>query len=98
MPGFKVYRSDRKFGGGVMLLVNNQLLHDSFPLPPLSGLEATAICLQLQNHRQMLFVSAYLPAAAAIAPSNLDAIFSLHNTIVLAGDSTASTCLGTMPP
>ena len=86
MPGFKVYRSDRKFGGGVMLLVNNQLLHDSFPLPPLSGLEATAICLQLQNHRQMLFVSAYLPAAAAIAPSDLDAIFSLHNTIVLAGD------------
>jgi len=69
-----------------MFLVNNQLCHDSFPIPPLSGLEATAICLQLQNHRQQLFVSAYLPAATAIAPSDLDAIFSLHNTIVLAGD------------
>jgi len=69
-----------------MLLVNNQLRHDSFTLAPLSGLEATAICLQLQNHRQLLFVSAYLPPAAAIAPSDLDAIFSLHNTIVLAGD------------
>jgi len=69
-----------------MLLVNNQLRHDSFPLPPLSGLEATAICLQLQNYGQLLFISAYLPAAAAIAPSDFDAIFSLHNTIVLAGD------------
>jgi len=69
-----------------MLVVSNQLHHDSFPLPPLSGLEATAICLQLQNHRQLLFVSAYLPPTAAIAPSELDAIFSLHNTIVLTGD------------
>ena len=87
MPGFKVYRSDRnQFGGGVMLLVNNQLRHDSFPLPPLSGLEATAICLQLQNYGQLLFISAYLPAAAAIAPSDFDAIFSLHNTLVLAED------------
>ena len=75
MPGFKVYRSDRnQFGGGVMLVVNNQLLHDSVPLPPLSGLEASAICLQLQNHRQLLFVSAYLPATAAISPSDLDAV------------------------
>ena len=41
-----------------MLLVNNNLRHDSFSLPPLSGLEATAICLQVQNHNKLLFVSA----------------------------------------
>jgi hypothetical protein len=86
-PGFKVYRSDRnQFGGGVMLLVNNNLRHDSFSLPPLSGLKATAICLQLQNHSQYLFVSAYLPPAVAITSTDLDTIFSLHDAVVLAGD------------
>ena len=87
MPGFKVYRSDRnQFGGGVMLLVNNNLRHDSFSLPRLSGLEVTAICLQLQYHNKLLFVSAYLPPAVTIAPTDLDAISSLHDTAVLAGD------------
>jgi len=87
MPGFKVYRSDRNhFGGGVMLLVNNNLRHDSFSLPHLTGLEATAVCLQLQNHSQLLFVSAYLPPTTAITPTDLDAIFSPHDTVVLAGD------------
>ena len=86
MPGFQVYRSDRnQFGGGVMLLVKNNLRHDSFSLPPLSGLKATAIYLQLHNHN-LLFVSAYLPPAVAIAPTDLEAIFSLHDTVVLAGD------------
>jgi hypothetical protein len=87
MPGFKLYRSDgNQFGGGVMILVNNNLHHDLFSLPPLSGLETTAICLQLQNHSQLLFVSAYIPPAVAIAPMDIDAIFSLHNAVVLAGD------------
>jgi len=87
IPGFKVYRPDRnQFGGGVMLLVNNNLRHDPFSLPPLSGLEATAIYLPLQNHNKLLFVAAYLPPAVAIAPTDLDAIFSLHDTAVLTGD------------
>jgi hypothetical protein len=87
MPGFKLYRSDRnQFGGAVILLVKNNLRQDSFSLSPLSGLEATAICLQLQTHSQLLFVSAYIPPAVAIAPTDLDAIFSLHDAVVLAGD------------
>jgi hypothetical protein len=59
MPGFQVYRSDRnQFDGEVMLLVKNNLRHDSFSLPPTSGLEATAVRPQLHNHNQLLFVSA----------------------------------------
>ena len=69
-----------------MLLVNNNLRQDAFSLPPLAGLEATAVYLQLQNHSQLLFISAYLPPAANITPTDLDAIFSLHDTVVLAGD------------
>ena len=81
-----MYRSDRTQFGGVLLLVNNNLRHDSFSLPPLPGLEATAVYLQLQNHGQLLFISAYLPPTANITPTDLDAIFSLHDTVVLAGD------------
>jgi len=69
-----------------MLLVSNNLRHDSFFLPPLSGLEATAIYLPLQNHNKLLFVAACLPPAVAIAPTDLDAIFLLHDTAVLTGD------------
>ena len=87
IPGFQVYRSDRnQFGGGVLLLVNNNLRHDSFTLPPLPGLEATAVYLQLQNHGQLLFISAYFPPTTTITPTDLDVIFSLHDTVVLAGD------------
>jgi hypothetical protein len=34
----------------------------------------------------LLFVSAYLQPAVAIVPEDLDAIFSLHKAVVLAGD------------
>jgi hypothetical protein len=65
-----------------MLLVNPNLHHDAFPLPQQTGLEATAVCLQLQNHSTLLFVSAYLPPAVTIARMDLDAIFSQHMVIV----------------
>jgi len=71
-----------------MFLVKNNLRHDSFSLPPLTGLEVNAMYLQLHNHNQLLFVSAYFPPAVAIAPTDLDAIFSLNNILVLAGDLT----------
>jgi len=69
-----------------MLLVNNNLRQDAFSLLPLAGLEATAVSLQLQNHSHLLFISAYLLPAVNITPTDLDAIFSLHDTVVLAGD------------
>jgi hypothetical protein len=69
-----------------MLLVNTNLRHDTFPLPQMSRLEATAVCLQLQNHNKLIFVSAYLPPTATITQKDLDAIFSPHDTVILTGD------------
>jgi hypothetical protein len=69
-----------------MLLVNNNQRHDSFSLPPLVGLKATAVCLHLHNQGQLLFVSAYFPPAVTITPTDFDAIFSIHDTVVLAGE------------
>jgi len=59
-----------------MLLVNSNLHHDSFPLPPKTGLEATAFCLQLQNHNKLILASAYLPPSTTLSPSDLEAIFA----------------------
>jgi exonuclease III len=87
IPGYKIYRSDKnQFGRGVMLIINNNLRHEQFYLPNLVGLEATAICLYLQNHNQLLFASAYLPLTSAIVPTDLKDIFAQNDSVVLVGD------------
>jgi exonuclease III len=87
IPDYTIYRSDRnQFGGGVMLIINNNLCHYQFYLPNLVGLEATTICLYLQNHNQLLFVSANLPLTSAIVPADLKAIFTQNDSVVLVGD------------
>jgi hypothetical protein len=40
----------------------------------------------LQNHRQLLFVSAYLPPTSILPLSDLDSIFNQHDSIILVGD------------
>ena len=69
-----------------MLLIKDTLRHDAFPLPNMSGLEATAVCLQLQNQKRLIFVSTYLPPTITIAQADLDAVFSSQCPVVLAGD------------
>jgi len=87
IPGYTTVRTVRnQFGGGTMLLINNKLRHDQYCLPSLTGLEATAIYLYLQNHRRLLFVSAYLPPASTFTHTDLDAIFTQHDTVILTGD------------
>jgi hypothetical protein len=85
--GYKTYRSDRtQFGGGVMLFVANELRHEALILCLIRSLEATAIALQLQNNSQQTCVAAYLPPTATITSTDLDAILSTHDTVIIAGD------------
>jgi len=69
-----------------MLLVNSTLHNDSFPLPPMTGLEATAVCIQLHNHNNLILASAYLPPSTTLSPSDLEAIFASQDAIILTGD------------
>jgi len=69
-----------------MVLVNSTLHHDSFDLPPMTGLEATAVCLQLQNHNNLVLASAYLPPSTTLSPSDLEAIFASQDAVILTGD------------
>jgi len=69
-----------------MLITNNKIRHDQYCLPNLTGLEATAICLYLQNHRRLLFVSAYLLPTSILPLSDLDSIFTQHDLAIPVGD------------
>ena len=88
IPGYTTDRSDRnQFGGGVMLVINNKIRHDQYCLPNhLTGLEVTAICLYLQNHRRVLFVSAHLQPTSIHLLSDLDSIFTQHDSVIPVGD------------
>ena len=58
VPGYCVYHADwNHFGGGVMLLVKNNVCHDQLVLPNVVNLETIAVCLYLQNSIRLLFVS-----------------------------------------
>ena len=69
-----------------MLITSNKIRHDQHYLPNLTGLEATAICLYLQNHGRLLFVSTYLPPTSILPLSDLDSIFNQHDSVILVGD------------
>jgi len=70
-----------------MLVINNKIRHDQYCLPNhLTGLEVTAICLYLQNHRRVLFVSAHLQPTSIHLLSDLDSIFTQHDSVIPVGD------------
>jgi len=87
IPEYTTVRTERnQFGGGTMLLINNKLRHEQYSLPSLTGLEATAIYLYLQNHRRLLFLSAYPPPTYTLTHTDLDVIFTQHDNIILTGN------------
>jgi hypothetical protein len=87
IPGYTTIRTDKnQFGGGTILLINNKLRHNQYSLPSLTGLQAMAIYLYLQNRRWLLLVSAYLPPSFTLTHTDLNAIFSQHDSVILTGD------------
>ena len=52
----------------------------------MTGLEATAVCLQLRIHNNLILPSAYLPPSTTLSPSDLEAIFESQNAVLLTGN------------
>ena len=52
----------------------------------MTGLEATAVCLQLQNHNKLILASAYLPPSTTLSPSDLEAICASQDAVIFTGD------------
>jgi exonuclease III len=78
MPDYCVYHADwNHFGGGVMLLVTNNVRRDQFVLPNVVNLETIAVCLYLQNSILLLFVSRYKPPYSPVPHFDLNSLFSL---------------------
>jgi len=62
MPGWCVFCTDwNEFGGGVVLLIKNNLHHGQFILPNVVNLETITVCFCLHNNTHLLFVSHYNP-------------------------------------
>jgi exonuclease III len=82
--GYSVYRQDRnKFGGGVMLLINNQIQHDQFYVTNTEQLETVAAVIHLQHNEQLLIVSTYLPPSTPVVRTDLDKISSSTHTVLV---------------
>jgi len=68
-----------------MLIINNKIHHDIYCLSNLTGLEATAFTLYLQNQRLLLFVSAYLPPTSILHLPDLDSFFTQQDSKIPVG-------------
>jgi hypothetical protein len=87
MPGYYVYHADwNHFGGGVMLLVKNNVHHDQFVLPKVVNLETIAVCLYLQNNILLLFVSCYNTPDSPVLHFDLNSLFFSFDSVALVGD------------
>jgi hypothetical protein len=58
VPGYSIYRTDRnQHGGGVLLLIHNDLRHDRINLSVNSKMETVAVIVHSPQQKRLLIVS-----------------------------------------
>ena len=88
MPGFSIYRNDRNSkGGGVALLINNNILHNEVILPQIPNTQAVGVEINC-NNIMLLLVQIYI-TQNKLSPSDLNKIFQLRNKVIIMGDFNA---------
>lgn len=87
IANYNVIRNDREGRGGGTLVYYKRSLH-CIPLEPpsLENLEVTICRLGMTGHQPINIASAYLPPSKRILQSDLQALFALGNSTILAGD------------
>jgi Reverse transcriptase (RNA-dependent DNA polymerase)/Endonuclease-reverse transcriptase len=90
LPNFSCYREDReiKHGGGVAILIKSSIKHSRVITPILTNLELTAIELIINNTRHII-ASAYNPPQKRLLSTDLNKIFNMGSSVVVAGDFNA---------
>lgn len=83
VKGYIVYRFDRnRYGGGVALIVRENIQHYQIIVPSLVSAEAVAI--KITGADNIVFASVYIPHKLSVI--DLNTLFSLGNKVCLAGD------------
>ena len=90
VPGFDCYRVDRERsrGGGVAILIRNNISHCQFKLPETKMIEAVAIMINV-DAKPLLLVSAYCPKQGGEFKSDLDKLIAAASAVIVAGDLNA---------
>jgi hypothetical protein len=89
LPNFNCYREDREqHGGGVAIFIKSSIKHCRVITPPLKNLELTAIELTINNTHHIV-ASAYNPPQKRLLASDLNKIFNIGSSVVVAGDFNA---------
>lgn len=87
--GYTIYRNDRQgAGGGTAVMIKNGISHNEVQLPAFQRLEATAVSIDTKNGPLNL-ISAYNKPNSKLINAELDSIFHLGTSTIIAGDLNA---------
>jgi exonuclease III len=87
IPGYSIYRQDRNaHGGGVLILVHNEIQHDNIQLAGNMDMEQVAFIIHSPPDKRLLIVSGYNPPNRKLRIQDLNTIFDPTLPVVLLGD------------
>lgn len=84
--GYQVYRQDRDSeGGGVALMIRNNLQQSEYKLPKFDNIEAVAVQIN-SGSGPLVIVAAYLPPKKKLTIKELQKMYNISNKFILMGD------------
>ena len=87
IPNFSIIRNDRDARGGGTAIYYRRSLHCiAIPSPTLENLEVSVCRMGMTGHASITIVSAYLRPNKRLLRTDLDAVFALGDSVILAGD------------
>ena len=87
VQGYSIYRTDRNHhGGGVLLLIRNEIQHDSIHLTGTSEMELVSVIVHSPQQKRFLIVAGYNPPNNTLSSNDLDPIFEKNLPTIVLGD------------
>jgi hypothetical protein len=87
VQGYSIYRTDRNHhGGGVLLLLRNEIQHDSIHINSTSEMEMVSVIVHSTQQQRILIVAGYNPPNHTLSAPDLDPIFAQNIPTIVLGD------------